>query len=198
MQFLFSPVLGALSDRFGRRPVVLLSNFGLAADYVLMALAPSLAWLFVGRRDLRHHLGQHLDRVCLYRRHHAAGEARRRCSARSASPSARASSSAPRWAACSAIYRSAAAVLGRGGLEPCQRALWPVHPAGVAAERAPRAVPLEERQSASACCICCAPAAFLPGCGRQFLRAARACRAAVDLRALCDLSLRLGRARRSA
>ena len=49
MQFLFSPVLGSLSDRFGRRPVVLLSNFGLALDYVLMALAPSLLWLFVGR-----------------------------------------------------------------------------------------------------------------------------------------------------
>ena len=49
MQFLFSPILGALSDRFGRRPVVLLSNFGLALDYVLMALAPSLAWLFIGR-----------------------------------------------------------------------------------------------------------------------------------------------------
>src|SRR5689334_14085833 len=49
MQFVFSPVLGALSDRFGRRPVVLLSNFGLAADYVLMALAPSLVWLFIGR-----------------------------------------------------------------------------------------------------------------------------------------------------
>jgi len=49
MQFFFSPVLGGLSDRFGRRPVVLLSNFGLALDYVLMALAPSLTWLFVGR-----------------------------------------------------------------------------------------------------------------------------------------------------
>jgi DHA1 family tetracycline resistance protein-like MFS transporter len=49
MQFIFSPILGGLSDRFGRRPVVLLSNFGLALDYVLMALAPSLAWLFVGR-----------------------------------------------------------------------------------------------------------------------------------------------------
>jgi MFS transporter, DHA1 family, tetracycline resistance protein len=49
MQFFFSPILGGLSDRFGRRPVVLLSNFGLSADYVLMALAPSLAWLFVGR-----------------------------------------------------------------------------------------------------------------------------------------------------
>lgn len=49
MQFFFSPILGALSDRFGRRPVVLLSNFGLGLDYVLMALAPSLSWLFAGR-----------------------------------------------------------------------------------------------------------------------------------------------------
>jgi len=49
MQFLFQPVLGALSDRFGRRPVVLLSNFGLGLDYVFMALAPSLPFLFVGR-----------------------------------------------------------------------------------------------------------------------------------------------------
>ena len=49
MQFLFSPVLGALSDRFGRRPVILISCLGLGLDYVLMALAPSLWWLFVGR-----------------------------------------------------------------------------------------------------------------------------------------------------
>jgi DHA1 family tetracycline resistance protein-like MFS transporter len=49
MQFLASPIAGALSDRFGRRPVVLLSNFGLGCDYVLMALAPSLGWLFIGR-----------------------------------------------------------------------------------------------------------------------------------------------------
>jgi DHA1 family tetracycline resistance protein-like MFS transporter len=49
MQFVFSPVQGALSDRFGRRPVILLSNFGLGFDYVLMALAPTLSWLFVGR-----------------------------------------------------------------------------------------------------------------------------------------------------
>ena len=49
MQFLFSPIHGALSDRFGRRPIILLSNFGLGLDYILMALAPSLAWLFVGR-----------------------------------------------------------------------------------------------------------------------------------------------------
>jgi DHA1 family tetracycline resistance protein-like MFS transporter len=49
MQFLASPVLGALSDRFGRRPVILLSNLGLGLDYVLMALAPNLWWLLVGR-----------------------------------------------------------------------------------------------------------------------------------------------------
>jgi MFS transporter, DHA1 family, tetracycline resistance protein len=49
MQFIFSPVLGAWSDRFGRRPVILISCFGLAFDYVIMAMAPSLAWLFLGR-----------------------------------------------------------------------------------------------------------------------------------------------------
>ncbi len=49
MQFIFSPVLGALSDRFGRRRVILISNFGLGLDYILMALAPNLIWLFIGR-----------------------------------------------------------------------------------------------------------------------------------------------------
>src|SRR5882757_2710575 len=49
MQFIFSPILGAWSDRFGRRPVILISCFGLSMDYVFMALAPSLRWLFVGR-----------------------------------------------------------------------------------------------------------------------------------------------------
>jgi DHA1 family tetracycline resistance protein-like MFS transporter len=49
MQFVFSPVQGALSDRFGRRPVILISNTGLGLDYVVMALAPSLGWLFLGR-----------------------------------------------------------------------------------------------------------------------------------------------------
>lgn len=49
MQFVFTPVQGALSDRFGRRPVLLLSMTGLGLDYILMALAPNLWWLFVGR-----------------------------------------------------------------------------------------------------------------------------------------------------
>ena len=49
MQFIFAPIIGAASDRFGRRPVILLSNLGLGLDYILMAVSPSLAWLFVGR-----------------------------------------------------------------------------------------------------------------------------------------------------
>ena len=49
MQFFFSPILGALSDRYGRRPVLLLSMLGLGLDYILMAVAPNLVWLFIGR-----------------------------------------------------------------------------------------------------------------------------------------------------
>lgn len=49
MQFLFSPVLGGLSDKFGRRPILLFSLFGLGIDYIFMAFAPSIAWFFVGR-----------------------------------------------------------------------------------------------------------------------------------------------------
>lgn len=49
MQFICSPIMGALSDRFGRRPVILLSCLGLGLDYILMALAPDLTWLFIGR-----------------------------------------------------------------------------------------------------------------------------------------------------
>ena len=49
MQFLFAPVLGALSDRYGRRPVVLVSLFGLGTDYLIQGLAPSIGWLFLGR-----------------------------------------------------------------------------------------------------------------------------------------------------
>ncbi len=49
MQFFFAPILGCLSDQLGRRPVILFSNIGNAIDLTLMALAPSLAWLFVGR-----------------------------------------------------------------------------------------------------------------------------------------------------
>jgi DHA1 family tetracycline resistance protein-like MFS transporter len=49
MQFFFMPVLGVVSDRVGRRPVILLSNVGLGLDYFVMALAPTIGWLFLGR-----------------------------------------------------------------------------------------------------------------------------------------------------
>ena len=48
-QFIFAPVLGSLSDRVGRRPVILIALFGLGVDYVIMGFAPTLGWLFVGR-----------------------------------------------------------------------------------------------------------------------------------------------------
>src|SRR5205807_1526244 len=49
MQFVFAPLLGALADRVGRRPVILLSCLGLGLDYGIMALAPTVGWLFLGR-----------------------------------------------------------------------------------------------------------------------------------------------------
>ena len=49
MQLLFATLLGNLSDRYGRRPVLLISIFGFGIDYMVMAFAPTIAWLFVGR-----------------------------------------------------------------------------------------------------------------------------------------------------
>ena len=49
MQFLFAPVLGTLSDKYGRRPVLLLALFGLGVDFLIHAVAPNLFWLFAGR-----------------------------------------------------------------------------------------------------------------------------------------------------
>src|SRR5450755_589330 len=49
MQFLCGPLLGMLSDRHGRRPVLLISIFGLGVDFLFMAFAPTLMWLYVGR-----------------------------------------------------------------------------------------------------------------------------------------------------
>ncbi|AYQ34988.1 TCR/Tet family MFS transporter [Runella sp. SP2] len=49
MQFIFSPILGGLSDQYGRRPVLLASLFGFGIDYIFLGFAPSIGWLFVGR-----------------------------------------------------------------------------------------------------------------------------------------------------
>jgi len=49
MQFIFSPIIGGLSDRYGRRPLLLFSLLGLGIDYIFMAFAPTIFWLFIGR-----------------------------------------------------------------------------------------------------------------------------------------------------
>jgi DHA1 family tetracycline resistance protein-like MFS transporter len=49
LQFFFGPVIGNLSDRFGRRPIILFSLFAYGVDYLLMGFAPTIAWLFIGR-----------------------------------------------------------------------------------------------------------------------------------------------------
>ena len=49
MQFIFAPILGGLSDQYGRRPILLVSLFGFGLDYIFQAYAPSIGWLFVGR-----------------------------------------------------------------------------------------------------------------------------------------------------
>ena len=48
-QFVFAPLIGNLSDQYGRRPIILISLLGFTLDYILLALAPSIAWLFIGR-----------------------------------------------------------------------------------------------------------------------------------------------------
>ena len=49
MQFVFAPVMGALSDKYGRRPILLMSLLGFGIDYLFLSLAPSIGWLFLGR-----------------------------------------------------------------------------------------------------------------------------------------------------
>ena len=147
MQFLFSPILGALSDRFGRRPVVLLSNFGLALDYVLMALAPSLIWLFIGR-VISGITSASISTAFAY-------------IADVTPPEKRAAVFGKIGVAFGAGFILGPALGGllggmdprlpfwvAAGLELCQHALWLADPAGVAAAGTPLAVPLEERQSA--------------------------------------------------
>jgi len=191
MQFFFSPVLGGLSDRFGRRPVVLLSNFGLALDYVLMALAPSLTWLFVGRvisgitsASISTSFAYIADITPPERRAAVFGKVGAAFGGR-VYPRARARRIAGR-------HGSAVAVLGRGGPEFHQYALRLADPARIAAAGSARAVALEKRKS-----LGCAASVALRfrargTLGGEFLCSGRPCGSAVNLRALCDLSLRLG------
>ena len=67
MQFLCAPMVGALSDRFGRRPIILASLFGLGTDYLIQGWAPTIGWLFVGRfiAGIMGHGGVPIDMVNL-------------------------------------------------------------------------------------------------------------------------------------
>ena len=134
MQFLFLPVLGAWSDRFGRRPVILISCLGLGLDYIFMALAPTLRWLFVGRIDLRDYRFECVDGVCVYYGYFRAGGTREKI-----------------WDAGCGVWRGirggagrgrvagalqfAGAVLGSGSVEPGELSVWSVCAAGIVAER---------------------------------------------------------------
>ena len=163
MQFFFSPILGGLSDRFGRRPVVLLSNFGLALDYVLMALAPSLTWLFVGR-VISGITSASVSTAFAYIADITPAGAARGGVRQGRRGLRRRIYSGPGDRRAARRRGSAAAVLGRGRLELCQCALWIADPAGITAARSPLAVPLEEAPIRWARCICCAPT----GCWRGY------------------------------
>ena len=133
MQFLFLPVLGAWSDRFGRRPVILISCLGLGLDYIFMAMAPSLRWLFVGRLDFGDYGVEYFDRVCVYHGYFGASRTREKI-----------------WDAGRGVWRGicggagggrasgtiqfAGAVLGCGGVEHREFFLRYVCAAGIAAE----------------------------------------------------------------
>ena len=163
MQFLFSPILGALSDRFGRRPVVLLSNFGLALDYVLMALAPSLTWLFIGR-VISGITSASISTAFAY-------------IADVTPPERRAAVFGKIGAAFGAGFILGPAIGGLlGGMDPrlpfwiaaglsFANTLygWLILPE-VAAAGTPRTVPLEKRQPARRAASACAPTGFSPAC----------------------------------
>ncbi|WP_306429227.1 MFS transporter [Sphingobacterium sp. E70] len=67
-QFLFSPIVGNLSDRYGRRPIILISLFGFAVDYIFLALAPDKLAIS-GKGNCRGYRCQHVDRQCVYSGH---------------------------------------------------------------------------------------------------------------------------------
>jgi MFS family permease len=73
MQFLFAPVLGSLSDRFGRRTVILNSLLGSGLDYLLLAFAPTLPWFFLGRM-IAGITGANITATSAYRYHWTSGQ----------------------------------------------------------------------------------------------------------------------------
>ena len=177
MQFVSMPVIGALSDHFGRRPVILLSCFGMGCDYFLMAWAPTLGWLLAGPRHLGDHGGRLLDVLRVYRGRRAARETRavlrhRGCGVRAG---LRARSGAGRNPRTS---RSAVAVQGGrrdGGGRGRLRLL---HSSRIASARTSRQVRVAQGQSRGLAGAAALPSGARGPFGRQLPHAACACRPA--------------------
>ncbi len=132
MQFFCSPVLGLLSDRFGRRPVILLNTFGLGLDYFIMALAPTVGWLFVAR-VLSGVSSSTMATANAYVADITAPEGRAkavRAAGRGAGDRVCPGAGAGRLAGRDG---GAAAVLGVRGDEPAERGVWVVCLAGIVA-----------------------------------------------------------------
>ncbi len=147
MQFVCAPILGNLSDRFGRRPVLLYAIGALGVDYIIMGSAPTLGWLFVGRADLRHgrrflHAG-----LCLRRGHQPSGKAgpEFRGGERHVRPRIH---HRPRSGRIPRFAGSSGPVLRRGSNEPAQSLLWHFRVARIAAGRPAPTLRMETRQSA--------------------------------------------------
>src|SRR5262245_30689640 len=174
MQFLFSPLHGVLSDRFGRRPLILFSNFGLGLDYVLMALAPNLWWLFAGRV---------VSGICA-----ASISTSYAYIAGVTPPDLRAGRFGfigvsfgagfvlgPALAGLAGTVDPRAAVLDRGGTEPRQCTLRPLHPAGVAAEGPTCTLRLEECKSSGLAGVAAIASGAHGARGSELPREPRAC-----------------------
>ena len=146
MQFLFAPVLGALSDRFGRRPVILLALFGLGLDYVLMALAPSLGWLFVGRL-LSGACAANFSTASAYIADVTPPEQRAKSFGMLGAAFGIGFVIGPAIGGVLGEIGLRAAVLGRGRPHARERGLRPVRAAGIASARAPLALRLAAGES---------------------------------------------------
>src|SRR5580704_4932739 len=181
MQFVFSPVLGAMSDRFGRRPVILLSNLGLGLDYIVMAIAPGVGWP--------------VDRLRVHRGRYAAGKARRRVrhDERCIRPRLRRGTGDRRRAG---QYRSAPAFLGRGGIQFSELRIRSVRAARVAVARASRTIFMAARESARLAEAAAIASRTVWTRDRQLRRQHRARSAANHFRAVRDVSLWMERTHR--
>ena len=139
MQFVFAPVTGALSDRFGRRPVVLLSNFGLGCDYIFMAVAPTLSWLFVGR-VISGITSASFPTANAYIADVTPEDQRAAKFGMLGAAFGLGFIVGPALGGVLGGMGLALSVLGRGGPEPGERGVRIFHPSGIAGERAPRRV----------------------------------------------------------